>query len=78
MTVQGRRATPSRRTTVNSETLERYLIFGETLIARGRATVPALDGLLALPGVIEVSEQDEVRTTGRGWRPPWPPRLRTL
>ena len=59
VTIQGRRATASRRTSINSETLERYLSFGATLISQGKATVPALDGLLALPGVIEVSEQDE-------------------
>jgi uncharacterized protein (TIGR00255 family) len=57
--VQGRRASISRATRINLETLEGYLAFGEGLVAAGRATPPSLDGLLALPGVIEVADQDE-------------------
>src|SRR6202011_4063228 len=43
----------------NLEALESYLAFGEALVAAGRATPPSLDGLLALPGVIDVADQDE-------------------
>ena len=57
--VQGRRASISRATRINLEALESYLAFGEGLVAAGRATPPSLDGLLALPGVIEVADQDE-------------------
>ena len=57
--VQGRRASISRATRINVEALESYLAFGEGLVAAGRATPPSLDGLLALPGVIEVADQDE-------------------
>jgi uncharacterized protein (TIGR00255 family) len=57
--VQGRRASVSRAARINLEALESYLAFGEGLVAAGRATPPSLDGLLALPGVIEVADQDE-------------------
>ena len=59
ISLQARRATEPRRTSVNLEVLERYLAFCEVLVASGRATPPSLDGLLALPGVIEVSDQDD-------------------
>jgi uncharacterized protein (TIGR00255 family) len=57
--VQGRRESISRATRINVEALEIYLSFGEVLVAAGRAAPPSVDGLLALPGVIEVAEQDE-------------------
>src|ERR1700677_30652 len=59
ISVQGRRASVSRATRINLEVLESYLAFGDGLVAAGRAAAPSLDGLLALPGVIEVSDQDE-------------------
>ncbi|MDB5482275.1 MAG: YicC family protein [Caulobacteraceae bacterium] len=57
--VQGRRASVARATRINLEALESYLAFGDGLVAAGRATPPSLDGLLALPGVVEVADQDE-------------------
>jgi len=59
ITVQGRRLSVTRATRINLETLEGYLAFGQGLVAAGRVTPPSLDGLLALPGVIEVADQDE-------------------
>jgi uncharacterized protein (TIGR00255 family) len=60
--VQGRRTSTARATRINLEVLESYLAFGEGLVAAGRAAPPSLDGLLALPGVIEVADQDEDAT----------------
>jgi uncharacterized protein (TIGR00255 family) len=57
--VQGRRTSLSRSTRINLEALERFLALGEGLVAAGRAAPPSVDGLLALPGVIEVADQDE-------------------
>ncbi|HLZ83728.1 MAG TPA: YicC/YloC family endoribonuclease [Caulobacteraceae bacterium] len=57
--VQGRRASVSRAGRINLEALESYLAFGEALVAAGRAAPPSLDGLLALPGVIEAADPDE-------------------
>jgi len=57
--VQGK---PSARTAagrVNLEALERYLALGESLVAQGRATAPSMDGLLALPGVVEKDASDD-------------------
>ena len=57
--VQGRRVSVARATRINLEALESYLAFGEGLVAAGRVTPPSFDGLLALPGVIELTDQDE-------------------
>src|SRR5271155_2447811 len=57
--VQGRRVSVARATRINLEVLESYLAFGDGLVAAGRVTPPSLDGLLALPGVIEAADQDE-------------------
>ncbi len=57
--VHGRRVSVPRATRINLEALESYRACGEPLGAAGRATPPSLDGLLALPGVIEVADQDE-------------------
>jgi uncharacterized protein (TIGR00255 family) len=57
--VQGRRTSVSRASRINLAALESYLTFGEALVAAGRATPPSLDGLLALPGVVEGADQDE-------------------
>jgi uncharacterized protein (TIGR00255 family) len=59
ITVQGRRASAARTARINLEALERYLALGEALAAAGRAAPPSVDGLLALPGVIEPADQDE-------------------
>jgi len=58
ITVQAARVARGVRTRVNTEMLERYLQFAAPLVASGQATPPSVDGLLALPGVIEV-EPDE-------------------
>ena len=57
--VLGGRATAARRARINAETLELYLMFGEGLVAAGRAASPSVDGLLALPGVVELVEREE-------------------
>lgn len=57
--VQGRRASVSRTTRINLEVLEGYLALGEGLVAAGRAAPPSVDGLLALPGVVEIADQDD-------------------
>ncbi len=44
---------------VNLEVLERYIAISETFVAEGRVAPPALDGLLALRGVIEQGEDDD-------------------
>jgi uncharacterized protein (TIGR00255 family) len=59
LSVQSRRISDARRTRINLETLERYLAFGEGLVANGRAAPASLDGLLALPGVLETVDQDQ-------------------
>jgi uncharacterized protein (TIGR00255 family) len=51
--VQGKRSENSAAVRLNLEVLERYLAAGEPYLAAGRAGPPALDGLLALRGVIE-------------------------
>ena len=62
LNVQGRRVQEGRRAQVNAEALDRYLALGEPLIAAGRAGPPSLDGLLALPGVLEFAEAEEDAT----------------
>lgn len=57
--VQARRIDAGQQVRVNMEQLDRYLELGEPLLATGRATVPSLDGLLALRGVVEVAEGDD-------------------
>ena len=57
--VQAKRTQAARRPKVNTEVLERYLAFGDALLAKGRASAPTLDGLLALPGVVEMAEDDD-------------------
>ncbi len=57
--VQAKRTTESRRSRVNLEALERYLALGESLALKARVAPPSLDGVLSLPGVIELSDQEE-------------------
>lgn len=57
--VQAKRAEGIGQTRVNLEQIERYLKSVEPLIAAGRVSPPALDGLLALRGVIEAGEDDD-------------------
>jgi len=51
--VQAKRLEDAAAVRVNLEVLDRYLAAGEPYLAAGRAGPPALDGLLALRGVIE-------------------------
>ncbi len=58
VTIQARASSPARRTNLNLEILQRYMAFGESFVVAGRAVAPTMDGLLALPGVIEMSDND--------------------
>ncbi len=58
VTIQARTSSSGRRPNLNLAILERYMAFGESLVAAGRAVAPRIDGLLALPGVIEMSDDD--------------------
>jgi uncharacterized protein (TIGR00255 family) len=58
VTIQARASSSARRSNLNLEILERYIAFGESFVAAGRAVAPRIDGLLALPGVIEISDND--------------------
>lgn len=61
--IQAKRAEAAGQTQVSVETLERYLKAGAPYVATGMVAKPALDGLLALRGVIEVREdQDDADT----------------
>lgn len=57
--VQARRSEGATEVRINEAVLERYLALGAPLVAAGRASPPALDGLLALRGVIEAVEADD-------------------
>lgn len=63
--IQARASSPARRSSLNLEILERYMAFGESFVAAGRAVAPTIDGLLALPGVIEISN-NEAGSTDHG------------
>jgi uncharacterized protein (TIGR00255 family) len=62
ITVQGRRASTARAARINLEALESYLVLGDGLVAAGRAAPPSVDGLLALPGVLETGDQEDDAT----------------
>src|ERR1700744_840376 len=55
--LQAKRAEGSGQVRINAELLETYLILTGKLVAEGQATPPAADGLLALRGVIEQSDE---------------------
>lgn len=57
--LQARRAEASGETQVNIAVLERYLTAGGPYVATGMVAKPALDGLLALKGVIEAREDED-------------------
>jgi uncharacterized protein (TIGR00255 family) len=57
--VQAKRTETAAQVRVNQEQLDRYLALGEGLLATGQATVPSLDGLLALRGVVEVMDAED-------------------
>ncbi len=54
--VQAKRAEGAGAVRLNLEQLERYLAAGTPYVASGQATVPTLDGLLGLRGVIEAAD----------------------
>ncbi len=53
VTVQARRSGLDAAVRISAEQFERYLDFGRPYVEAGRASPPAVDGLLSLPGVIE-------------------------
>ena len=57
--LQARRAEGAGSVRLNLEQLERYLAAGAPYVSAGQAAPPALDGLLALRGVIEAADAVE-------------------
>jgi uncharacterized protein (TIGR00255 family) len=57
--LQAKRAEAAGQVRINLDQIERYLALTAPLIAAGRAGPPSADGLLALRGVLEVSEDAE-------------------
>jgi uncharacterized protein (TIGR00255 family) len=56
ITVQAKRIDNAGASRINTEVLDRYLAAGEPYLLRGQALTASLDGLLALRGVIETTE----------------------
>jgi uncharacterized protein (TIGR00255 family) len=54
--VQARRSEGAAAVRINVEQLERYLALASAYVADGRAQPPAMDGLLALRGVVEADD----------------------
>ena len=57
--LQAKRAAGALAVRLNQEVLDRYLALGAELVASGLASPPAVDGLLALRGVLEAPEADD-------------------
>ena len=57
--IQGRSSAKPSGGRVNLDAVERYLALCAPFVADGRAAPPTMDGLLALPGVVETSTSDE-------------------
>jgi len=57
--LQAKRADAAGAVRVNLEQLERYLDASARYVAEGRAAPPAMDGLLALRGVIDVADDSD-------------------
>ena len=57
--VQGKPAAKAVAGRINLDAVERYLALSESFVAAGRATPPSMDGVLALPGVVEVAVNDD-------------------
>lgn len=57
--LQAKRADAAGAVRVNIEQLERYLDVAARYVAEGRATPPAMDGLLSLRGVIDVADDSD-------------------
>jgi uncharacterized protein (TIGR00255 family) len=61
--LQAKRADAAGAARVNLEQLERYLEVTDRYVREGRAAPPAMDGLLALRGVVDVTdEMDDAET----------------
>jgi uncharacterized protein (TIGR00255 family) len=59
LNLQAKRADAAGQARVNLDVLERYLELSEPFVASGRAAAPAMDGLLALRGVIEPGDDED-------------------
>ena len=55
--LQAKRADSAGATRVNLDQLERYLAVADRYVREGRATPPAMDGLLSLRGVVDVTDE---------------------
>ncbi len=55
--LQAKRAEGAGQVRINTDLLDTYLVLTGKLVAEGQATTPAADGLLALRGVIEQSDE---------------------
>jgi uncharacterized protein (TIGR00255 family) len=63
LTLQARRSGAAGGVQINTGQLERYLDISRSYVEAGRVAQPTLDGLLALPGVIEAgAEVDDAET----------------
>jgi uncharacterized protein (TIGR00255 family) len=59
VSVHARRAETAARVKLNVEQLERYLEAASFYVESGKAAPPAMDGILALKGVVEAAEEDD-------------------
>jgi uncharacterized protein (TIGR00255 family) len=57
--LQARRIEAAGAVRINVEQLERYIDLAERYVRQGRAALPAMDGLYALRGVVEVAEESD-------------------
>jgi uncharacterized protein (TIGR00255 family) len=59
VSLQARRVESTGAVRINVEQLERYLDLSERYVRQGRARLPAMDGLFALRGVVEVADDSD-------------------
>ena len=59
VSIQAKRSESQGQGRVNREVLERYLKVAEEYVVAGLASQPAMDGMLALKGVIEAGDDDD-------------------
>ena len=75
ISIQARNSARPTGGQVNLDVVERYLSLCAPFVAEGRAAPPSMDGLLALPGVVETSTSDEDpdmhAAVEAAWRPQW-------
>jgi uncharacterized protein (TIGR00255 family) len=57
--VHAKRADSAGAVRINTEQLERYIDAAERYVRQGRAAAPAMDGLFALRGVLEVADDTD-------------------